>query len=153
MQAETAFRQREDLLDLASESLSTRGAWEPGTRLTFETVGPARLREGYMIPARDGHQPRLVLDLEKITQAEFRQLVAAKAGHGDAGEIGSNEIGSTTPLTMSSIVASAMALLSLPRPLVRSSRDTSLSLAAYSRRDSASTVVPALCAALLRASA
>ena len=35
VQAETAFRQREDLLDLASESLSSRGAWEPGTRLTF----------------------------------------------------------------------------------------------------------------------
>lgn len=81
-----------------------------GTRLTFETVGPARLREGYMIPARDGHQPRLVLDLEKTTPAEFRQLAAATAGHGDSGEIGSNEIGSTTPLTMSSIVASAMAV-------------------------------------------
>ncbi len=81
-----------------------------GTRLTFETVGPARLREGYMIPARDGHQPRLVLDLEKTTQAEFRQLAAATAGHGDTSEIGSNEIGSTTPLTMSSIVSSAMAV-------------------------------------------
>lgn len=76
-----------------------------GTRLTFETVGPARLREGYMIPARDGHQPRLVLDLEKTTPAEFRQLAAATAGRGDAGEFGS-----TTPLTMSSIVASAMAV-------------------------------------------
>ncbi|SMF68239.1 N-acetylmuramoyl-L-alanine amidase [Azospirillum oryzae] len=80
-----------------------------GTRLTFETVGPARLREGYMIPARDGHQPRLVLDLEKTTPAEFRQLAAATAGRGDAGEFGS-----TTPLTMSSIVASAMAVPSPP---------------------------------------
>ena len=53
-----------------------------GTRLTFETVGPARLREGYMIPARDGHQPRLVLDLEKTTPAEFRQVAAATAGRG-----------------------------------------------------------------------
>ena len=35
VQAETAFRQREDLLDLASEGLSGRGAWEPGTHLTF----------------------------------------------------------------------------------------------------------------------
>lgn len=35
VQAETAFRQREDLLDLASESLSGREAWEPGVRLTF----------------------------------------------------------------------------------------------------------------------
>ncbi len=35
VQAETGFRQREDLLDLASEGLSARGAWEPGTHLTF----------------------------------------------------------------------------------------------------------------------
>ncbi|WP_332655075.1 autotransporter domain-containing protein [Brevundimonas sp.] len=35
VQAETGFRQREDLLDLASEGLSARGGWEPGTHLTF----------------------------------------------------------------------------------------------------------------------
>lgn len=35
VQAETGFRQREDLLDLASEGLSARGTWEAGTRLTF----------------------------------------------------------------------------------------------------------------------
>ncbi|KAA0571704.1 N-acetylmuramoyl-L-alanine amidase [Azospirillum sp. Sh1] len=73
-----------------------------GTRLTFETVGPARLRDGYMIPARDGHQPRLVLDLEKISAAEFRQLAAAGK---DA-----KEVTGKSPLTMSSIVSSAMAV-------------------------------------------
>ena len=35
VQAETGFRQREDLLDLASEGLSARGTWAPGTHLTF----------------------------------------------------------------------------------------------------------------------
>ena len=35
VQAETGFRQREDLLDLASEGLSARASWEPGTHLTF----------------------------------------------------------------------------------------------------------------------
>ncbi|HEY0598705.1 autotransporter domain-containing protein [Brevundimonas sp.] len=35
VQAETGFRQREDLLDLASEGLSARGSWEAGTRMTF----------------------------------------------------------------------------------------------------------------------
>ena len=35
VQAETAFRQREDLLDLASEGLSGRAAWEAGTHMTF----------------------------------------------------------------------------------------------------------------------
>lgn len=38
VQAETAFRQREDLLDLAGESLSARGSWEPGTHLTFGAI-------------------------------------------------------------------------------------------------------------------
>ncbi|BAI71170.1 N-acetylmuramoyl-L-alanine amidase [Azospirillum sp. B510] len=74
-----------------------------GTRLTFETVGPARLREGYMIPARDGHQPRLVLDLEKTTPAEFRQLALA-----------GKEVGGKEPVTMSSIVSSAMAVPAPP---------------------------------------
>ncbi|MBY6264627.1 N-acetylmuramoyl-L-alanine amidase [Azospirillum sp. 412522] len=81
-----------------------------GTRLTFETVGPARLREGYMIPARDGHQPRLVLDLERTTPAEFRQLAAASGGRD-----GAKEVGTRTPLTMSSIVSSAMAI-PVPQP-------------------------------------
>jgi outer membrane lipase/esterase len=39
VQAETAFRQREDLLDLSSERLSGRTAWEPGSHLTFGAIG------------------------------------------------------------------------------------------------------------------
>lgn len=35
VQAETGFRQREDLLDLASESVSGRAAWQPGMQMTF----------------------------------------------------------------------------------------------------------------------
>ncbi|CBS85777.1 N-acetylmuramoyl-L-alanine amidase [Azospirillum lipoferum] len=80
-----------------------------GTRLTFETVGPAKLREGYMIPPRDGRQPRLVLDLEKTTVAEFRQLAAAsgaKTGAGMASGKGQ--------LTMNAVVASAMAVPAPP---------------------------------------
>ncbi|HYC67896.1 autotransporter domain-containing protein [Brevundimonas sp.] len=38
VQAETGFRQREDLLDLASEGLSARAAWSPRTRLTFGAI-------------------------------------------------------------------------------------------------------------------
>jgi outer membrane lipase/esterase len=38
VQAETAFRQREDLLDLASEGLSGRAAWEEGTHLTVAAL-------------------------------------------------------------------------------------------------------------------
>lgn len=38
VQAETGFRQREDLLDLSAESLSGRAAWEAGTHLTFGAI-------------------------------------------------------------------------------------------------------------------
>lgn len=83
-----------------------------GTRLTFETVGPAKLREGYMIPPRDGRQPRLVLDLEKTTAAEFRRLAAA-SGAGTAIAAASG----TGQLTMSAVVASAMAVpMPVPAP-------------------------------------
>ncbi|HEY0925785.1 autotransporter domain-containing protein [Brevundimonas sp.] len=35
VQAETAFRQREDLLDLSTETFAGRATWEPGTHMTF----------------------------------------------------------------------------------------------------------------------
>ncbi|MDP1912471.1 autotransporter domain-containing protein [Brevundimonas sp.] len=38
VQAETGFRQREDLLDLASEGLSGRADWRAGTNLTFGAI-------------------------------------------------------------------------------------------------------------------
>ena len=38
VQAETGFRQREDLLDLASEGLSGRADWQAGTHLTFGAI-------------------------------------------------------------------------------------------------------------------
>src|SRR5690606_34592642 len=38
VQGETAFRQREDLLDLSSEGLSGKAAWQPGTHMTFGAI-------------------------------------------------------------------------------------------------------------------
>jgi outer membrane lipase/esterase len=38
VQAETGFRQREDLMDLASEGLSGRAEWQAGTHLTFGAI-------------------------------------------------------------------------------------------------------------------
>jgi outer membrane lipase/esterase len=38
VQAETGFRQREDLLDLTSEALSGRADWQAGTNLTFGAI-------------------------------------------------------------------------------------------------------------------
>lgn len=39
VQGETAFRQREDMLDMASEGLSGRGDWNQGAHLTFGVIG------------------------------------------------------------------------------------------------------------------
>ena len=38
VQAETGFRQREDLMDIASEGLSGRADWQAGTHLTFGAI-------------------------------------------------------------------------------------------------------------------
>ncbi|RZJ32097.1 MAG: autotransporter domain-containing protein [Brevundimonas sp.] len=38
VQAETAFRQREDLLDLSTETFAGRGPWEPGSHMTFGVI-------------------------------------------------------------------------------------------------------------------
>jgi len=38
VQAETGYRQREDLLDLSTEALSSRNAWTQGTQLTFGVI-------------------------------------------------------------------------------------------------------------------
>lgn len=57
------------------------GVFEPGTlRIVFDTSGPVRVREAFTIPARDGFHPRLVIDMEPVTRAEFdRDLLASMA--------------------------------------------------------------------------
>ncbi|AWK86539.1 N-acetylmuramoyl-L-alanine amidase [Azospirillum thermophilum] len=51
---------------------------EPGTlRLTFETAGPAKVRDAMMLPPRDGRQSRLVLDIERVSAEEFRRTASA----------------------------------------------------------------------------
>ncbi|EWY39954.1 N-acetylmuramoyl-L-alanine amidase [Skermanella stibiiresistens SB22] len=45
---------------------------QPGTlRLVIETAGPTRVREAFLIPTRDGRQPRLVVDLESVSAGAF----------------------------------------------------------------------------------
>lgn len=48
------------------------------TRLIFDTTGPVRIREAFLIPPRDGRQSRLVIDLEPTSVAEMARLVAAQ---------------------------------------------------------------------------
>lgn len=53
---------------------------KPGVlRLDMETTGPVALRNVELIPARDGHQPRLVIDLRTVAAAEFAHA-AIKGG-------------------------------------------------------------------------
>lgn len=46
-------------------------------RLVFDTDGPVRVRDAFVLPAKDGHQPRLVLDLERVSAGEFDRAFAA----------------------------------------------------------------------------
>lgn len=74
------------------------GVAEPGTlRVTFETVGPAKLRDAYMLPPRDGHQPRLVLDIERTTPAEFQRVAAAAPPDPQRAARGGNATQATMP--------------------------------------------------------
>ncbi|MGZ9100618.1 MAG: autotransporter domain-containing protein [Brevundimonas sp.] len=78
VQAETVFRQREDLLDLASESVSGRGAWEPGMRMTFGLLADSTETDdrGYIAGAdATGYGGRVGLDY--VTSETFRLGVAA----------------------------------------------------------------------------
>jgi outer membrane lipase/esterase len=78
VQAETAFRQREDMLDLASESVSGRGAWEPGMQMTFGLLADSAETDdrGYIAGAdATGYGARVGLDY--VTSETFRLGVAA----------------------------------------------------------------------------
>ena len=78
VQAETVFRQREDLLDLAGESVSGRGAWEPGAQMTFGLLADSAETDdrGYIAGAdATGYGGRVGLDY--VTSERFRFGVAA----------------------------------------------------------------------------
>jgi N-acetylmuramoyl-L-alanine amidase len=46
--------------------------YKPGTmRLVLNVSGPVRVREAFLLPPRDGKQPRFVLDLEPVSPAVF----------------------------------------------------------------------------------
>jgi len=50
-----------------------------GLRLVLETKGPVQVRESYLIPARDGHRPRLVIDLVGVGPEAFTATPAPAA--------------------------------------------------------------------------
>ncbi|WP_431856053.1 N-acetylmuramoyl-L-alanine amidase [Azospirillum sp.] len=50
-----------------------------GLRVVFETNGPVQVREAYILPPRDGHKPRFVLDLAPTTPDAFAKSVLPAA--------------------------------------------------------------------------
>ncbi|HYH22569.1 MAG TPA: N-acetylmuramoyl-L-alanine amidase [Azospirillum sp.] len=71
---------------VAGRGLVQRYRYEPaagGGRLVLDTSGPVRVREAFMIPPREGHRPRLVIDLEGVSRAEFDRGRRAVEGGGE----------------------------------------------------------------------
>ncbi|MGQ9368977.1 N-acetylmuramoyl-L-alanine amidase [Azospirillum sp. ST 5-10] len=57
------------------------GHFAAGTlRVVFDTSGPVRVASAFLIPPRDGHLTRLVLDLERVDPATFARLQKEDAG-------------------------------------------------------------------------
>ncbi|WP_448192019.1 N-acetylmuramoyl-L-alanine amidase [Azospirillum sp. sgz301742] len=50
-----------------------------GLRLVFETNGPAQVREAFMLPPKEGHRPRFVLDLARTTPEAFAKTAPPAA--------------------------------------------------------------------------
>ncbi len=78
VQAETGFRQREDLLDLASESVSGREAWSPGMQMTFGLIADSVETDSRgSIAAADATGYGMRVGLDYVTSETLRMGVAA----------------------------------------------------------------------------
>lgn len=77
VQGETAFRQREDMLDLSSEAVSGQAPWEEGTRLMFGVLADSVTTDarGSVAEAKaDGWGGRVAID--HVSSASWRIGVA-----------------------------------------------------------------------------
>ncbi|GEO36487.1 N-acetylmuramoyl-L-alanine amidase [Skermanella aerolata] len=112
--------------DQANQSSGTAGSvlnyryapYRPGTmRLVLEVAGPVRVREAFMLPPRDGKQPRFVLDIEPVSAAVF----ASELGRTQGTHVAEQTPGSTYTLP----VATGAAVVSRAVPsLPESPMDT-----------------------------
>jgi len=78
VQGETAFRQREDMLDMTSEGLSGRGGWNEGAQLTFAVIGDSATTDARGVVAEskaEGWGVRAGLDA--VMSGSWRAGVAA----------------------------------------------------------------------------
>lgn len=88
VQAETGFRQREDALDLSSESLSGHAAWEPGTHLFFGAIADSvETDQRGVVAAADstGFGGRVGLDHVLSENARFGFAATFRNSEVDAG--------------------------------------------------------------------
>jgi N-acetylmuramoyl-L-alanine amidase len=92
--------------DQANQSSGTAGSvlnyryapYRPGTmRLVLEVAGPVRVREAFMLPPRDGRQPRFVLDIEPVSAVVF----ASELGRSHGTHVAEQAPGSTYTLPVS----------------------------------------------------
>ncbi|WP_246338066.1 N-acetylmuramoyl-L-alanine amidase [Azospirillum oleiclasticum] len=92
------------------------GLFEPGNlRIVFDTSGPVRVRESFMLPAQDGRQPRLVLDLEPVDRRAFdRAYAAAVLAPGGAGAAG---VATPLPARPPVLPVAAAMVVPIPPPL------------------------------------
>jgi N-acetylmuramoyl-L-alanine amidase len=105
--------------DSANQTSGTAGSvlnfryapYRPGTmRLVLEVAGPVRVREAFMLPPRDGKQPRFVLDLEPVSAAVFASEMSRTHGT----HVMERPAGSTYTLP----VATGAAAVSRPVPVL-----------------------------------
>ena len=88
------------------------GSFQPGTlRLVLEVAGPVRVREAFVIPPRDGRQPRFVLDIESVGPGTFAAELSRV--HGTRG--GTDGAPSAAPAYTVPLSTAASAARTVPR--------------------------------------
>lgn len=110
--------------DSANQTSGTAGSvlnfryapYRPGTmRLVLEVAGPVRVREAFMLPPRDGKQPRFVLDVEPVSAAVFASEMSRTHGT----HVVERPAGSTYTLPVATLpVATGAAVVSRPVPVL-----------------------------------
>ena len=112
-----------DLPDLDWDASANRGgaaaglvrgyryaSFRPGTlRLVLEVAGPVRIREAFLIPPRDGRQPRFVLDLESVGPGTFAAELSRVVGTRGSAD------GAAPPAPAYTVPLSTAAARSVPR--------------------------------------
>lgn len=95
------------------------GLFSPGvTRVVFDMKGPVRIKKAFILKPKNGHAYRLVMDLQQVSLAEFRTVLAAqrkkRQGEANGGEANGGESNGGT--AKSPATPPALAAPALPPP-------------------------------------